>query len=67
MELHLGLKLEGTDADITTLKQYLTGKTQLTFPQLLALLDKLTKVTLTEQTITTKPVKDLTEKTIYTT
>lgn len=49
--LNLGIHLEGEDADIDSIEAWMKGVTPLTFPQMANLLQKVTAVQVTEQTI----------------
>jgi hypothetical protein len=65
MELYIGIKVQGTDADIADLEAFLKTTKQLDFPTLLALLSRLTSITWTEIKIVPQSVNTITEETLY--
>jgi hypothetical protein len=64
-ELYIGIKVQGTDADIADLEAFLKATKQLDFPALLALWSRLTSVTWTEIKIVPQSINTVTEETLY--
>jgi hypothetical protein len=64
-ELYIGIKVQGTDADIADLEAFLKATKQLDFPTLLALWSRLTSITWTEIKIVPQSVNTVTEETLY--
>ena len=69
--LNLGIKVEGADADIQQLETYLKNAQTLNFQDLMNLLQKVTKVTISKITVTTStvgvPTTIVDEEILYTT
>lgn len=66
-ELYIGIKVEGADADITELEEFLKATKTLDFPTLIDLWNRLTKVTWTNIKIVPQTVDTIAEEVLHTT